>query len=243
MGGNLNWGQVKNRHNDYLIHKTFISAWDMVGMATTTTGLASDNGTVPLSVNGVGTPTYVLMTGGANAQVRAIRFVGSTLTANYRWRVPNDVDNQHPIYIRPHWSVSTIGTTLSVTWQAWYATITNAYQMATSPTTVLDTAIPVDSNGSSSVQYVLNVGEAGAIRPLATGINAYQTTGNNVEYIHWTLQPSTTTNILLGTNSLYLHGFDLEYTPRRLWGGPSAVEGRKTETNLGWEDVGAANDY
>ena len=233
---NIHYGEVKNRHLDQLLAVRHVSALDLVTWAASPTTAGGN-----LVANwSVGSPTLAQIPGSRQS---ALSFRGSTITVDYQWRVPSEVDNRHPIYIRPHWAVSTIGTTLSVTWQAWYATITDASTLVTSPTTVLDTVIGSDSNGSSTVQYVLNTGPRGSIRPLATGVNAFQTTGDAVEFIHFAIQPSTTTNITLGTNLLYLVGFDLEYTRRMLWGGPSGKEGRKLETNLGWQEMGAANQY
>ena len=235
---NIHYGEVKNRHLDQLLALCHVTAWDVIQQAATTTGVLGD---VTLRAGfSTGSPSFVRI---PDSRFGAIEFRGSTTTIDYRWRVPREVDNRHPIYIRPHWAVSTIGTTLSMTWQAWYATITADSTLVTSPTTVLDATIGSDSNGSSTVQYVLNAGNRGSIRPLATGVNAFQTTGDAVEFIHFAIQPSTTTNITLGTNALYLIGFDLEYTPRRLWGGPSGKEGRKLETNLGWQELGAAGQY
>ena len=231
-------GGVKNRNVDLLTKKVFVSPWEMISQAATTTGILGD---VTLRLGwSVGSSTYVQVPG---ARTSAIQFRGSTHTADYRWRGPKDLDHHWPVYLRPHWAVDTIGTTLSMTWTAWYSTITSASTLVTSPTTVLDKTIGVDSNNSSTVQYVPNIAGPGMIAPLATGINAYQTMADNVEHIHFALQPTTTTNITLGSTKLYLLGFDLEYTPRVAWGGPSGREGRKLETNLGWQEVGPESDY
>lgn len=234
----MHYGEVKNRNVDLLTKKVFVRPWDLVTQAATTSAALGD---VPFRLGfSVGSSTVVQVPG---SRMQAIEFRGSTHTADYQWRVPKDVDHHWPVYIWPHWSLTTIGTTLSVTWKAWYSTITEGTTLATSPTTVLDGEMSADSNGSSTVQYVENIAGPGMIAPLATGVNAYQTLADNVEFIHFTLQPNTTTNISLGTNKLYLLGFDLEYTPRVAFGGPSGREGRKLQTNLGWQEVGAGSDY
>lgn len=235
----VNYNEVKNRSCDYLEKKVHIRPLDIVVQAVTT---SAANSIAPLVANwSVGSPTLVNIPG---TRTSGFQMNGSTFTLDYHWRVPYDVDIQQPIYVRPFWTVDTIGTTQTCTWLVNYSTITAAgVTLASSPTTALDVAVGASSYPSATVKYALTAANRGKIGPLGTGISANMTMADNVEYIHFAMQPSTTSNITFGSTKVYFMGLDIEYTPRWFWGGASGKEGRKTETNTGWAQTGATTQY
>jgi hypothetical protein len=235
---NLKKNVVRDAHIDYLVKKVHIPALSMCTNAATT----STANQIVFQGYGFGTPTYINVPG--SAKIAGLKFNGTTFTAEYIWRVPSDVDKRQPIHPRILWTTSQLGTTMTATWQIFYQTITSASTLATSPTTVLNRTIAASSNGSASVAPVLNLTSRGAITPIATGSNAGQVLQDNTEAIHFTIQPtSTTLTMPTSTDGLFLLGMDLEYTPRNTFGDGSHREGRKTETNLGFSEIGATNNY
>ena len=237
-------GEVRDQHVDYLLAKVHIPASDFVqnvGTPTASTSFA------PASLNvgwSVGSPSYVRIPG---TRTGGILLVGTTPTIDYRWRVPSEVDKNHPIYIRPHWTSQISGLTPTVGFGVWFATITSGTSLiaavTVSPTTVLNTVVPDSSNtGATGTAWSYNLTGRGAIAPLATGVGANQVVADHVEAIHFAIT-AMSANWAIAPNNLIVLGMDLEYTPRKTFGDGSRREGRKTETNLGFSEVGSTNAY
>ena len=237
-------GEVRDRNIDYLLAKVHIPASDFVqnvGTPTASTSFAPASLTVGWSI---GSPSYVRI---PDTRTGGILLVGTTPTIDYRWRVPSEVDKNHPIYIRPHWTSQISGLTPTVAFGVWFVTITSGTSLIAaaivSPTKALDTAVPASSNtGAAGTAWSYNLTGRGAIAPLATGVGANQVLADHVEAIHFAITAQSA-NWAISPNNLIVLGMDLEYTPRRTFGDGSRREGRKTETNLGFSEAGAASSY
>ena len=237
----MRYGEVRDCNVDYLLEKVWVSALDVVknvGTQSVTTGPAT------LSVGwSFGSPSYSQFGGG---HIGGIRIAATTTQIDHLWRVPSDVDKNHPIYFRHHWTAQIGGTTPTVSFNQWYATVSEGTSLSVmSPTSALETQIPADTQGTGSdgvIDFRYNVTPRGKIAPLATGLAAFQVMLDNVEAIHTTWQV-VSTNWAIVSLPLWWIGMDIEYTPRHTYGDGSRREGRKLETNLGFQEVGASNDY
>lgn len=231
-------GEVRDRNISYLTEKVHIPASAFVmNVGSGTTAFAPASLTVGWSI---GSPSYVRV---PSARTGGILLVGTTPTVDFRWPVPHAVDKNWPIYIHPHWTTSASGLTPTIGFGIWYATVTSGSALITSPTTAITKAVPSSSNTSAAgTPWFLNIARGGAIAPLATGINAYQTLADNVEHIHFAIT-AMSPNWTISADNLILLGVDFEYTPRRTKGDGSRQEGIKTETNLGFQELGATNQY
>jgi hypothetical protein len=228
-------GELCDCHVDYLLWKDWVSAFDVVknvGTQSVTTGPAT------LSVGwSTGSPSYTQF---PSSRVGGIRLAATTSQIDHMWRVPSMVDKNHPIYFRHHWMTQVAGTTPTMTISQWIATLSSATSLAAvSPTAALDTIVP---DSTSTGEQTLNLTGRGAIAPLATGLAAFQVMQDAVEHVHITLQ-ITSTNWAIAQLPVFWLGMDIEYTPRLTFGDGSRREGRKMETNLGFQQMGASNDY
>ena len=230
-------GELRDCNVDYLLQKEWVSAWDVVKNVGTQTAIFAP-GTLSVGWS-VGSPSYTAL---PSSRVGGIRFAATTTQIDHLWRVPSCVDKNHPIYFRHHWTAQVGGTTPTVTFNQWYATLSSASSLsAVSPTSAIETQIPSSTNsGSGSLVY--NLTSRGAIAPLATGLAAFQTMQDTVEMLHITLQ-AVSTNWAVASLPFFWLGMDIEYTPRHTFGDGSRREARKLETNLGFQEVGASNDY
>ena len=232
----MRYGEVRDCNVDYLLKKVWISAKDVVqnvGTQSVTTGPAT------LSVGwSVGSPTYRAL---PSSKVGGI-VLAATLTnqIDYFWRVPSEVDKNHPLYFRHHWASQIAGTTPTVQFGMYVASLSSGTSLsAVSPTAVVNTEVPASSN-TGTLSY--NLTGRAAIAPLATGVEAFQLMGDSVEALHITIQANST-NWAIAQLPVWWFGMDVEYTPRHTYGDGSRREGRKLETNLGFQEVGASNDY
>ena len=234
-------GQVRDQHLDYLLEKVFIPAFDVVKNVASLTGT---NIPVSLSVGfSIGSPSYVSIPSG---RIGGVLFTAVTPTIDYYWRVPSAVDKNHPIYFRHHWTTLASGLTPSISYNMWFVTLSVGSILTgtpTSPTTVINTAIPLSSNSTGAgAPWGLNITGRGAIAPLATGLAANQILQDTVEALQLVFQPGSV-NFGIGANNVIWLGMDIEYTSRKTFGDGSRLEGRKMETNLGFGEVGAVNNY
>ena len=229
-------GEVRDCNVDYLLGKIYIPATDLlVGNGGGGTGAVT-----PSATFSIGSPTYARVSGG---RIGGLLFTATTTRADYLWRVPSEVDKNHPIYFRHHWSSQVSGLTPSVTFNMFVATLSSASSLVSSPTSVLNTAVPLSSNaGATGTPWVYNLTGRGAIAPIATGLAANQVMLDTVEALHLVIHP-VSTNWAIATNNLIWLGMDIEYTPRNTVGDGSRREGRKLETNLGFQSMGPVNDY
>ena len=229
-------GEVRDCNIDHLLAKQWIRAHDVVNRTATLTGT---NAPFNLACGySVGSPTLAQIPGTRHA---GIQMLGTTITIDHFWRIPSEVDKNWPIYFRHHWATSASGVTPTVAWTQYVATLTSATALTTSPTAVLNRVIP-DSSNSASASYSYNLTGRGMIAPIGTGLAAYQVMDDNIEALHIELQPASA-NFSLVVNNVWWLGMDIEYTPRRTFGTGSQREGRKLQTNLGFQEVDAASDY
>ena len=234
-------GTIRDRHVDYLLEKVFIQASDVVKNVATLTGTNT-----PLSLTvgfSIGSPSYINVPSG---RIGGVLLIGTTPTIDHFWRIPSAVDKNHPIYFRHHWTSAISGLTPSISFNTFFVTISAGTSLtagATSPTTAINTAVPASANnGATGTPWVYNLTGRGAIAPLATGLAAFQLMQDTVEALQITIQAGST-NFNISANNVIWLGMDVEYTPRRTYGDGSRREGRKMETNLGFGEVGAANQY
>lgn len=236
-------GEIRDRNLDYLLKKIWIPAIDVVKNVGTLTAAAWAPATLSVGWS-VGSPSYSLID---SSRVGGIKFSGaavSTSQVDYFWRVPSEVDKNHPIYFRHHWTYQGSGLTPTIQFNHWYATLSLASSLfAVSPTTVLNTAVPASSNTSAAgTGYGYNITGRGVIAPIGTGLAANQIMQDTVEALHVTFAPGSANFSFLQQNIWWL-GMDIEYTPRLTYGDGSRREGRKMETNIGFQEIGAAQNY
>ena len=232
----MRYGEVRDCHVDYLPGKIWVSAHDVVqnvGTQSVTTGPAT------LSVGwSVGSPTYRAL---PSSKVGGI-VLAATITnqIDYFWRVPSEVDKNHSIYFRHHWASQIAGTTPTIQFGMYIASLSSGTSLsAVSPTAVVNTEVPASSN-TGTLSY--NLTGRGEIAPLATGVAAFQLMDDTVEALHITIQANST-NWAIAQLPVWWLGMDVEYTPRRTYGDGSRRAARKMETNLGFQQAGAASDY
>jgi hypothetical protein len=122
-------------------------------------------------------------------------------------------------------------------------TLTAGTPLISSPTAVLNVLIPLSSNGTAAgTGFSYNITGRGSIQPIATGVAANQLMQDTVEAIHLTISPGST-NFTIAQSNIWWMGMDIEYTPRLTYGDGSRREGRKTETNLGFQEMGPSSGY
>ena len=236
----MRYGEVRDCNIDYLMEKVYIPAFDVVknvGTQSVTTGPAT------LSVGwSAGSPSYTQF---PDSRVGGIRIAATSTQIDHLWRVPSSVDKNHPIYFRHHWTAQIGGSTPTVSFNQWYATLSSASSLsAVSPTSALETQIPASTNSGDTdgTAFSYNLTGRGKIAPLATGLSAFQTMQDSVQMLHITIQ-AVSTNWTIVPMPLWWLGMDIEWTPRHTYGDGSRREARKTESNLGFQEVGASNDY
>lgn len=234
--------KLRDYQIDYLPMKRFIAPWDVVQNVGTQTAIFAP-GTLSVGWS-FGSPSFTQL---PSSHRGGIRMAATTTQVDYVWRVPSEVDKNFPIYFRHHWTSQIGGSTPTVTFNQWFATITSGTVLVgMSPTSAITTQIPASTmpagsaDGVSSLTYVIS--GRGAITPIATGLSAFQTLNDNTEALHLTWQ-CVSTNWAIASLPLFWLGMDIEYTPRRTYGTGNYGEGRKMETNLGFGEIGAANDY
>ena len=233
-------GEVLDCNVNYLLEKQWVSAFDVVKNVATQSFAP---GPATLSVGwSVGSPSYVAI---RDSRVGGILLAATTTQIDHLWRIPSCVDKQHPIYFRHHWTSYISGLTPTLSLNQWYATLSSASSLlARSPTSALETQIPASSNTAATggTGFAYNLTPRGAIAPLATGLAAFQVMQDTVEMLHLTIQ-AVSTNWAILNSPLWWLGMDIEYTPRRTTGDGSRQEAVKMETNLGFQRIGAGNDY
>ena len=244
MAEELKAGILRDRNVDWLLEKIWVGAQDIVQNVASTSWVGVGSSPATLSIGwSAGSSTY--------AQLPSSRFGGIVLAAttsyiDWLWRVPSRVDKRHPIYFRHHWTSIITGLTPSVTFKMLYATLSAGGIIAgtpTSPTAVLDVAVPLSSNSvGNAAPFGYNLTGRGSIQPLATGLAAYQIMQDTIESMAIAINP-VSTNWAIASNPIYWLGMDIEFTPRRTYGDGSRREGRKMESNLGFGEIGAANEY
>src|SRR5437879_1641262 len=115
----VRYGEVRDQHVDYILKKVFIPASDVVKNVGTPTG--ANYAPATLSVGwSFGSPTYSPIGGG---HIGGIRIAATSTQVDYLWRLPSDVDKRHAVYFRHHWVPAIGGTTPTVSFNQWYATI------------------------------------------------------------------------------------------------------------------------
>jgi hypothetical protein len=225
---------------DNLLAKEWISAWDVVKNVASQTAIFAP-GTLSVGWS-VGSPSFSQL---PSSRVGGIRLAATTTQIDHLWRVPSCMDKNWPIYFRYHWTAQVGGTTPTVSFNQYYATLSSASSLrAVSPTSAIQTQIPASTNSGSTAQTGLdyNLTGRGAIAPMATGLAANQTMLDNTEMLHLTIQV-VSTNWAIASLPLFWLGMDVEYTPRRTFGDGSRREGRKLESNLGFQEIGAGSDF
>ena len=229
---------VRDCNVDYLLAKQWVSAFDVVKNVASLSVAASSPATLSVGWS-VGSPTYAQF---PSSRVGGIRLAATSTQIDHLWRVPSEVDKNHAIYFRHHWTSQVGGLTPTVSFSQFYATLSSASSLsAVSPTSAIETAVPASSNSGSGA-LVYNLTGRGAIAPLATGLAAFQTMQDTVEMLHITIQV-TSTNWAIVSLPLFWIGMDIEYTPRLTFGDGSRREARKMETNLGFSELSATNDF
>jgi hypothetical protein len=231
-------GEVRDRNIDYLLRKVFIPAWDVVKNVGTQTAIFAP-GTLSVGWS-FGSPSYSQVLG---SHIGGIR-LAATLTQqiDHLWRVPSDVDKNHPIYFRHHWTSMIGGATPTIQFSQAYQTVSvgTAIQYM-SPTSAIPTDVPASTNASTGT-VLYNITGRGAIAPLATGVAANQVMDDITEALHLTISAGST-NWAIKSLPVWWLGMDIEYTPRLTFGDGSRREGRKLESNLGFSEAGASSSY
>ena len=229
---------IRDPNVDWLLEKIYIPAIDVVKNVASTTNALVASLTVGWSI---GSPTYTAVPGGG--RYGGILLTALTPTIDYLWRVPSSVDKNHAIYFRHHWTTAASGLTPSIAFGQYVATISSATSLVSSPTAVLNVVNPLSSNGGATgTAWVLNISGRGSVQPIATGLAAFQAMDDRVEFIHTAIQANSV-NFTIAANNVIWLGMDIEYTPRKTYGDGSRREGRKMETNLGFQEIGAAQNY
>lgn len=232
---------IRDYQVDALLQKVYVPALEVVRAVASTSWVGLGSSTASLAAGwSIGSPSYGVIPGGRHG---GIFFTALTSTIDYVWRVPSSVDKNQPIYFKHHWTSSISGLTPTIGFTQVVATMSSGSSMVSSPTAVLNTLIPASSNtGAAGTAWSYNLTGHGAIRPIATGLAAYQVMGDAVEAIHMAISPAST-NWTIGPNNVVWLGMDIEYTPRRTFGDGSRREARKLETNLGYQEKSSTSDY
>ena len=228
---------IKDCHLKYLLKKNYVPALFLCD-AVNTSAATSPTFVFQVSTS-IGSPTYspVPLT-----RHKGLRLTAATTSFDYLWRVPSDVERNLPIYFRHHWAVQALGTTQTATFQMNVQTLTSATALASSPTAVLNVLIPDSTNNNSASSLSLTLTGRGSIQPLATGLQASHVLDDQTEYLHLVTR-CLSTNFTIAQANVFWLGMDIEYTPRLMEGDGSRREGGKLETNLGYQLMGATNDY
>lgn len=149
----------------------------------------------------IGSGTGACALGEINGKFVAAQMTATTDIVADLFMLPYDVDHNKPFYVRIYWATAATPTTDTVSWVTKYGQLSNASALAIG-TTALDTAITL-----------LDV-SAGAnkINQTSWGTIAKDTLepGKLISFHH----DITAATLTIATESVYLIGYEMEYSPR-----------------------------
>lgn len=200
---------VKNSHLDLNAKRVFIPASAFVQSQVTGASVILDAG--------FGTGAAQLLELGTSAH-GAIRLEATSDDVNFLW-VPDDFDNNHPLYIRHLWT-SDYGTANGT------ATFTTLYTAikAGEAVAIGGTALTKTHGAGTKVSATARTiywSPYGAIAPIATGANANQTFGSETIAVAFNVTCSAVSGITIASDYVWLLGTQLVYTPRLTFGANS----------------------
>ena len=197
---------IRNNHIDLNAKRIFIPAKDFVQSQVTGESVILDAG--------FGTGAAQLLELGTSAH-GAIRLEAVNDDVNYLW-VPDDFDNKHPLYIRYLWTSDYAVANGTATFTTLYTAIKSGDAVA-----IGATALTKTHGASTKVSATARAtywSAYGAIAPIATGANAYQTFDPQTIAVSLNVVCSAVSGITIATDYVHLIGMQLVYTPRLTFG-------------------------
>lgn len=158
-------------------------------------------------------PSWVTLGTNAATGAAAVAEVGTTglcaakLTATGDivadiWPVPYDLDDTQETHIRVYWATAATPTTDDCTWVAKIGVLSNASAIAVGSTAIGGTAIAEDRSAGADKLNITSWGDISALK-LSPG---------KLCTVHLDI---SATDVTIGTEFIYLIGYELEYTPQR----------------------------
>ena len=210
-------GAITDANVDYLMKREFLAPFRFIKAATTSTTGQVGPSTLTAGYNG--TAAQFANIGGN--EIGALRFASTAATATAIWR-PTDVDNRHPVYLRYAWTSSSAVASVA-TFNSLFSLVAAGAVPAT-PSTSLTKDIVAEGKATAANSW--NWTRWGAIAPLSTGQNAFQTFPATVDAVVFSVSVSSLTLAALATDFAYLYGVEVAYTPRLTFGDGSGREAR-----------------
>lgn len=165
----------------------------------------------------VSADSLIVSAGTSNAplvQVNSLGLMALKMSTNgmdvrHYMALPYDVDINHTIYTRLHWTSDSTTNTDAVQWTTKYLKVIVGTTAIITPATALDVVVP-SSTVPGTTAYIHQATGWGELRPASTVI------ADNVEFIHWLF--TMTTKTFGGAGDVFLLGAEFRYTPKRLAG-------------------------